>query len=126
MTPALFTLLNTLVFIVSLPLSVWLLANLLGLLDQRPITKPLTRLIITCAGISAFLVLTHRSFGLPIALAFTIVTLCHAVAGFAFRRYGLGIEVVKKGLGERNWGGEGEPVTEALSKDENITIPPSP
>lgn len=120
MSGSLYMFLSVLTFVVSIPVSIWLLANLLGLLDQRPITKPLTRLVFTIICIALFLVLTHRSLGLPIALAFTLVTLCHGIAGFIFRFYALGIPVVKKDLSDRNWGGEGEPVAEALKSKDHL------
>jgi hypothetical protein len=88
--------LGLLTFFVSLPLSVWFLANLLAVLDQRPITKPLVRLLLTSTLIALFLTVTHKSLWLPIALALCLVTFSHAIAGFAFRKFGLGIKVFKK------------------------------
>ena len=107
-----------LTFLASLPLSVWLLACLLGLLDQRPLSKPLIRLMLTATGVALFLALTHRSYAIPLLTGFALVAICHAAAGFVFRYLALGVKVVKKGPGDTDWGGEGKPVTEALIKNQ--------
>ena len=75
-----------LVFICALPLSVWLLASILGVLDRRPIITPLIQTLTTGVFITLFLLLTHRSFLSPLAAAFAVVTLLHLISGAALRR----------------------------------------
>jgi hypothetical protein len=75
-----------LVFILALPLSVWLLANILGVLDRRPITAPIIQILTTGVIVTLFLLLTHRSFLIPISSAFAVVTLLHLGSGIVLRR----------------------------------------
>ncbi|MDG2277662.1 MAG: hypothetical protein P8L31_06840 [Pseudomonadales bacterium] len=75
-----------LVFICALPLSVWLLASILGVLDRRPLITPLIQTLSSGVFITLFLLLTHRSFLSPLAAAFAVVTLLHLISGAALRR----------------------------------------
>ena len=74
------------IYLVALPFSVWLLANCLSLLDQRPVTPPLIRLLSSILGIALFLMFTHRDHLTPILFAFGTVFFLHAVSGWALRR----------------------------------------
>ncbi|NKB98376.1 MAG: hypothetical protein GKR90_07775 [Pseudomonadales bacterium] len=75
-----------LVFILALPMSVWLLASILGILDRRPVTVPLIQILTTGVFVTLFLLATHRSFLIPISCAFVLVTLLHLVSGAVLRR----------------------------------------
>ena len=82
-----------LTFFLSLPVSVWLLATLLSVLDQRPRSVPLIRLGIAACLVVLFLILARADLWTAIASAFTFVTLSHLASGWAFRHLALSAKV---------------------------------
>lgn len=76
---------DPILYLIALPLSVWMLANILSVFDLRPITPPLIRLLLTILGIALFLTLTHREYLTPILLAFVTVLTLHALSGWLLR-----------------------------------------
>ena len=76
---------DLILYLISLPLSVWMLANILSIFDLRPITPPLIRLLLTILGIALFLTFTHREYFTPILLAFITVFTLHALSGWLLR-----------------------------------------
>ena len=84
-------LVSVLVFLVSLPLSVWLLSHILGLLDEDAQTRPLIRIALTAIAVLTFLLLTERGLWVPMAGAFALVTVLHVAYFYAFRSALLGV-----------------------------------
>ncbi len=97
------------VFLISLPAAVWLLANVLSLLDQRPLHQPLIRLLASVCAVLAALLLTDRAWIHPFGVACTLVTVLHLSSGFAMRLLLLGAErLERKGPGDEGMGRGGE------------------
>lgn len=79
------------VYLLSLPLGVLYLSSLLGLVDERPISQALIRVMGYTALILLFLILVERSWWLPMTLAFATVLLLHVVAPIVLRTFFLGV-----------------------------------
>lgn len=73
------------VFICALPLSVWMLANVLSILDQQPRSLPIIRLLLAATGVAMLLLVTDRAWALPMAAAFGLVLTLHFLSGFLLR-----------------------------------------
>ena len=82
-----------LTFLLSLPASVWLLATLLSVMDQRPLSLPLIRIGIAGCLIVLFLLITAPYLWSAILRAFILVFALHALSGWAFRHLGLQAQV---------------------------------
>ena len=85
--------LTAITFLCALPFSVWLLANLLSLLDVESKSSALLRLSVGVLLIAGYLMITHRSLWLPIAAAFICVTFCHATFALWLRTWALGANI---------------------------------
>ena len=114
-------------FLLGIPLSIWTLACLLGLIDQRPKVVPLIRLTITLTLIALFLLATDRDLWQPLSWAFAVVLLTHTLGGFAFRHLALGVEGVdaekkwprRQGIGE----GRGSQSPEHIEDEDDPSSP---
>lgn len=76
----------TFVFLAALPGSVWMLANLLSVLDQRPRSLPILRLLLASIAIALLLLITDRAWITPMASAFTVVVALHFLSGLILRK----------------------------------------
>lgn len=83
---------SVVVFFISLPVSVWLLANLLGALEERPRSPVLIRIGLVGCAVALFLLATETALWRPMGVAFALVFALHAIAGWAFRNFSLGID----------------------------------
>lgn len=73
------------VFICALPLSVWMLANVLSIIDQQPRSLPIIRLLLAAIGVVLLLLVTDRAWALPMASAFALVLTLHFLSGLLLR-----------------------------------------
>ena len=120
-------------FLVGIPVAIWTLACILGLVDQKPKVTPLIRLSVTLTLIALFLLATSRELWLPLAWAFALVFLGHLISGVVFRSFALGIDNVHPTLasdesekGPRRQGiGEGRG-SQSPGHFEDEDDPPSP
>ncbi len=84
---------SALVFFCTLPVGVWLLANVCAVIDEpNPIAATL-RLVISCCLVLVFLLLTSTALWLPIAAAFGCVVLAHFVAHYVMFKRNLGVTI---------------------------------
>jgi len=72
-------------YLLALPFSVWMLANFFAIIDRRPLSGALIRIIICLTVISLILLLTHRAYLNPVLYSFATVVALHALSGWYFR-----------------------------------------
>ena len=72
-------------YLLGLPFSVWMLANFFALIDRRPISGALIRIVVCLTLITLILLLTHRAYLHPILYSFATVVALHALSGWYFR-----------------------------------------
>jgi len=72
-------------YLLSLPFSVWMLANFFALIDRRPLSGALIRIVVCLTLITLILLLTHRAYLSPILYSFATVFALHVLSGWYFR-----------------------------------------
>ncbi len=83
---------EVLVFVIGLPVSVVLLANLFALLDEPDKAAPLVRVAANLCILLALLLLLGRQYLYPLALALLTVALLYISIFYLARWFGLGVE----------------------------------
>ena len=89
-------LINAVVFVAALPLSVWLLSQMLALIDEPDRSHPLIRLAASAIVVLTFLILTDRALWLPMSLAFGLVVALHLGYYYAFRTLFMGVPLYER------------------------------
>jgi len=85
-----------LVFVLSLPVCVWVLASACAVIDEPQPSRALVRLIAEICVLVAILLVTERDFIYPLAFAmFTVITL-HVTAHTLILRRGTGVPVYEQ------------------------------
>lgn len=87
---------NVLLFIVALPFSVWLLANICSVIDEPSPALPALRLVASLCVLVGFLLLTSVTFWQPIAWALAFVVVAHLLAYYAIFRPSLGADIYRQ------------------------------
>ncbi len=87
---------GTLVFLLSLPVSVWFLASVLALVDEPDKTRPLVRLMLGICALLIVLMLSNRDFLYLFGAAFLTVTLLHAASFYGLRRVALSVPIFEE------------------------------
>ncbi len=82
-------------YLISLPVSVWLLANLLSIIDEPNKAGAATRLVASLVLIILALLFTDREYLTPLLLGFSTVLILHVAAFFIVRRLGLGVPIIE-------------------------------
>ncbi len=81
-----------LIYILSLPLAVGYLANLLALIDESRYSYALIRIIGSTSLVFVFLLVTVRQWWMPMLAALLTVTLLHVLAPYIAKKYWLGVD----------------------------------
>jgi len=83
----------TLAYLISLPLSVWLLATLCALIDEPNPIYPLLRLIASICVILILLMATDRTLATPLLYAFGTVVVLHLLGFWLLRKISIGVPI---------------------------------
>jgi hypothetical protein len=87
---------SILVFLLSLPVCVWILASACAVIDEPQPARALVRLIAEICVLVALLLVTERDYIYPLAFAmFTVITL-HVTAHTLVLRRGTGVPVYEQ------------------------------
>ena len=87
---------SALAFLLALPFSVWLLANLAAVIDEPDKTKPLIRLTLSICLVLVILLFTDRTLLSILTAAFTVVSLLHLGAFYLIRKRMLGAPIYEE------------------------------
>ena len=87
---------SVLVFFFTLPVAVWLLADVCAVIDEPNPVSATLRLVISCCLVLVFLLLTSTALWLPMAAAFGCVVLAHCVAYYVMFKRNLGVKIYQQ------------------------------
>ena len=82
---------SVLIFILGLPVAVYVYASMLAVLDARRKVKPLVRLVLVLLVILATLLFTNPQMITPLSYSLLTVIILHWSVFFAVRSWGLGM-----------------------------------
>lgn len=83
-------------FLLSLPLSVWLLATLYALIDEPNPIVPLLRLITGLCVMLILLMATDRGLLTPLLYAFGTVVILHTLGFWILRKGSIGVTIYEQ------------------------------
>jgi len=83
-------------YIISLPISVWLLATICAVIDEPKPVRALLRVVASLCLILVVLMLTDRALFAPLIAAFASVLTLHLVGFWWFRRARTGLPIYER------------------------------
>ena len=83
------------IFLLSLPVSVYIYASILAVIDASTKVRPLVRLVTVCCLVLIAVTLTEPDFLMPMLYSLITVVAIHWVAFYAVRQWGLGMPIYR-------------------------------